>query len=60
MDFLNIAKQRFSVRSYTDQAVEKEKLDKIAVGYSDEEAADPERHSEMRIPMSQLVSYENL
>ena len=26
MDFLNIAKQRFSVRSYTDQAVEKEKL----------------------------------
>ncbi len=29
MDFLNIAKQRFSVRSYTDQAVEKEKLDKI-------------------------------
>lgn len=169
MDFLNIAKQRFSVRSYTDQAVEKEKLDKIleaahvaptaanlqpvhlivvqskeglekigqganlygaplaiivcadhekawvrpfdkkqtgdidtsiltdhmmlqatelglgsvwicyfkpdvirrefglpenlepvnilAVGYSDEEAADPERHSEMRIPINQLVSY---
>ncbi len=32
MDFLNIAKQRFSVRSYTDQAVEKEKLDKILEG----------------------------
>ena len=172
MDFLNIAKQRFSVRSYTDQAVEKEKLDKIleaahvaptaanlqpvhlivvqskeglekigqganlygaplaiivcadhekawvrpfdkkqtgdidtsiltdhmmlqatelglgsvwicyfkpdvisrefglpenlepvnilAVGYSDEEVADPERHSKMRIPINQLVSYENL
>ena len=29
MDFLSIAKQRFSVRSYTNQAVEKEKLDKI-------------------------------
>ena len=29
MDFMNIAKQRFSVRSYTAQAVEKEKLDKI-------------------------------
>lgn len=49
------------------QAVEKEKLDKIlepvnilAVGYSDEEAADPERHTEMRIPISQLVSYEKL
>ena len=29
MNFLNIAKRRFSVRSYTEQAVEKEKLDKI-------------------------------
>lgn len=32
----------------------------LAVGYSDEEAADPERHTRMRIPISQLVSYENL
>ena len=32
----------------------------LAVGYSNEEAADPERHSEMRIPINQLVSYENL
>lgn len=172
MNFLNIAKQRFSVRSYTGQAVEKEKLDKIleaahvaptaanlqpaqlivvqsedglakigraaniygvplaiivcadhekawvrpfdkkqtgdidtsiltdhmmlqatelglgsvwicyfkpdvisrefklpdhlepvnilAVGYSNEEAAEPERHSKTRIPINQLVSYENL
>lgn len=29
MEFLNIAKQRFSVRSYTNQKVEQEKLDKI-------------------------------
>lgn len=29
MDFLNLAKQRFSVRSYKKQAVEKEKLNKI-------------------------------
>lgn len=29
MDFLNIAKQCFSVRSYTDLSVEKEKPDKI-------------------------------
>lgn len=29
MDFINIAKQRYSVRSYTDQKVEAEKLEKI-------------------------------
>ena len=29
MEFLNIAKQRFSVRSYTSQHVEPEKLEKI-------------------------------
>lgn len=29
MDFLNIAKSRYSVRSYTNKKVEKEKLDKI-------------------------------
>lgn len=29
MEFLNIAKQRFSVRDYTGQKVEQEKLDKI-------------------------------
>lgn len=29
MDFLDIAKSRYSVRNYTDRKVEKEKLDKI-------------------------------
>ncbi len=29
MDFLTLAKERYSVRSYTDKKVEKEKLDKI-------------------------------
>ena len=29
MDFISIAKQRFSVRSYTDRPVEQEKLDRI-------------------------------
>ena len=29
MDFLDIAKKRFSVRSYKKQPVEQEKLDKI-------------------------------
>lgn len=29
MDFINIAKQRCSVRSYTDKKVEAEKLEKI-------------------------------
>ena len=32
----------------------------LAIGYSNEEAADPNRHDKMRIPISQLVSYENL
>ena len=30
----------------------------LAVGYSDEEAADSERHSQTRIPVEELVSYE--
>ena len=29
MDFLNIAKSRYSVRNYSDKRVEKDKLDKI-------------------------------
>jgi len=32
----------------------------LAIGYSDEEAADPERHTKMRIPINQLVSSENM
>jgi len=32
----------------------------LAVGYSDEETADPERHSRTRIPVGELVSYETI
>lgn len=32
----------------------------LAVGYSDEEAADPECHSQTRIPVEELVSYETV
>ena len=32
----------------------------LAIGYSDEEAADPERHSQTRIPVEELVSYETV
>ena len=32
----------------------------LAIGYPDEEAADPERHSRARIPMEELVFYENV
>ena len=32
----------------------------LAVGYSDEEAADLERHLQTRIPMEELVSYETV
>ena len=32
----------------------------LAIGYPDEEAADPERHSQTRIPVEELVSYETM
>ncbi len=32
----------------------------LAVGYSDEEAADPERHLQTRVPVEELVSYETV
>ncbi len=32
----------------------------LAVGYSDEEAADPERHSQTCIPVEELFSYETV
>lgn len=34
-----------------------EPINILAIGYSNEEPADPERHSEMRIGMEELVSY---
>ena len=32
----------------------------LAIGYPDEEAADPERHAQTRIPLEELVSYETI
>ena len=32
----------------------------LVIGYAVEESADPERHSQTRIPVSELVSYEKL
>lgn len=37
-----------------------EPINILAIGYSNEEAADPERHSQTRIPIKELVSYEKL
>lgn len=37
-----------------------EPINILAIGYSNEEAADPERHSHTRIPIKALVSYEKL
>lgn len=37
-----------------------EPINILAVGYSDESPADPERHSTQRIPLSELVHYERL
>jgi len=39
---------------------ELEPINILAVGYSDEQPADKERHSTRRIPMSELVHYEKL
>ena len=48
------------IRSEFGLPEELEPVNILAVGYSDEEAADPERHVQMRIPMEELVSYETL
>lgn len=37
-----------------------EPINLLAIGYADGEAADPNRHSQTRIPMEQLVSYEKI
>lgn len=37
-----------------------EPINILAIGYSNEEAADPERHFQTRIPVKELVSYEKL
>ncbi|MDO5784154.1 MAG: nitroreductase family protein [Eubacteriales bacterium] len=37
-----------------------EPINILAVGYSDEKPADPERHDKLRIPMHALVSYDKL
>ena len=37
-----------------------EPINILAVGYAGEEFADPELHNRMRIPVSELVSYESL
>ena len=37
-----------------------EPINILAIGYSNEEAADPERHSQTRIPIKEQVSYEKL
>ena len=37
-----------------------EPINILAVGYSDEEAADPERHAQTRIPVEELVFYETI
>lgn len=37
-----------------------EPINILAIGYAEENFADPERHNKMRIPVSELVSYEHL
>ena len=37
-----------------------EPINILAMGYSDEEPADPNRHNQTRIPLTELVSYETI
>ena len=37
-----------------------EPINILAIGYPNEAAADPERHSQNRIPIKELVSYEKM
>ena len=37
-----------------------EPINILAIGYSDEDAVDPERHSQTRIPVEELVAYETI
>ena len=62
MAFIDIAKQRCSIRNYIAKKVEPEKLEQIlepvnilAIGYSNEKPSDSERHSKMRIAMDELI-----
>ena len=48
------------IRNEFDLPDELEPVNILAIGYSDEEPADPERHSKTRIPMEELVSYETI
>lgn len=46
------------IREEFDLPDDLEPVNILAVGYSAEKAADPERHSQSRIPLTELVSYE--
>ena len=54
MGLLFVLKQEFNLPANL------EPVNILVVGYSDEEDADTNRFDSQRIPMSQLVSYENL
>ncbi|HCQ5569174.1 TPA: nitroreductase family protein [Clostridioides difficile] len=50
----DIIKQEFQLPDYL------EPINILAIGYSNEVPADPDRHVTMRIPLNKLVSYEKL
>lgn len=50
----DIIKQEFQLPDYL------EPINILAIGYSNEVPADPDRHETMRIPLNKLVSYEKL
>lgn len=50
----DVIKQEFQLPEHI------EPINILAIGYTDEAPANPERHEEMRIPLEELVSYEAL
>ena len=50
----DILRQQFAIPAHL------EPVNILAIGYADEQYADPERHNQTRIPLDELVSYETL
>ncbi len=50
----DVLRQQFAIPAHL------EPVNILAIGYADEQYADPERHNQTRIPLDELVSYEAL
>lgn len=48
------------IRKEFDLPSHLEPVNILVIGYSNEKAADPERHEQTRIPLDELVSFEKI